>query len=194
MGVAEATDLLGQAHLATGDWTAAVALAQEAIGGQDKQVQARGWALMGEACNAKALQSAESTVDDARRETAEAFEKARALFKGAGLKSEEAAALQGAIRAHLTLCDGVGASKALALSKDLQGFDGESGMMGAEAVAVAHIQEFAQRKDFLEGGREAMLTAAMQAVSLAEQAGDATRKAQAQKVLAEARRTVRGCL
>jgi len=192
--LAEATDLVGQAYLAAGDWNEATIVAKEATGNSDKTVQARGFALLGEASNAKALQSEESAVDDAKREAAAAFEKSRALFKETGNTKEEAAVLNAAIRANLTVYDGTGAAKALALAKELQNFSGESGAMGAEATAVAHIQEYARNNSFLEGGREAMLAAAMQAVSLSEQAGDASRKAAAQRVLAEARRTGRGSL
>lgn len=200
--LAEATALVVAAHLAMGDWTSAVALAKETSENNEKVVQAKGFALLGEASNAKALQSEESGVDEARRAAAAAFEKARSLYKEQGIKAEEAAALQSAILAHFAVCDAASTSAALNFARDLQGFSTKTsgadktemlsfGGNGAEAVAAAHIQEFSRNGTFLEGGREAMLTAAMQAVSLYEQAGDVSRKASAQKVLAEARRTGR---
>jgi len=158
---------------------------------KDKKVQAKGFVLVGDATNAKAMVSEESSVDEVRRDAATAFEKAHELFKELKMKVEEASALQSAIRAIFATCDGASAAKALALATDLQSLGGEYVAVGAEAAAVAHMQEFSRSGTFLSGGREAMLAAAMQALSLSD---DAERKASAQKILAEARRTGRGAL
>lgn len=191
--VLEATGLIVATELSLASYDAALAAAQALTGSKNKKAQSKGFALLGEVYAAKA---AAFEDDEMRQEAVTAYEKAKDLYKDAGLKEQEARALQGAISALLSGIDGPGPSKALALAKELQGFEGTKELLayggaGAVFAATAHIQEFSRNGNLLEGGREAMLAAALQGVSLYDQAGDAVRKAGAQRVLLEARRTAR---
>merc|ERR1719373_84130 len=115
--LSEACGLVVSSLVAKGEVDEAVAAATEATKASDKKAQAKGWLLVAEAQIAKAGQAPDESVKiPCWQEVAKAQKTARGLYKDAGLKAEEAEALQGAAAALLEAND---FAEALALAKEL---------------------------------------------------------------------------
>merc|ERR1719433_727904 len=183
----EAYIVLIDAHLAKGDVDEAIAAATEGTT-QKGKVEAFAYAALATAQMAKSA-AAEAPVEikDAARESAEAATKAAELFKALSSTKEQADALKAASVAR---CAASEFEEATVPATELQGLEGEKALIykaaGLGLVCSAHLKCNELTRSYLEGGAEAMLSAARSAVATAEESGDATAKASSLKILAEA--------
>mmetsp|Transcript_37449 Transcript_37449/g.94145 ORF Transcript_37449/g.94145 Transcript_37449/m.94145 type:complete len:603 (+) Transcript_37449:81-1889(+) len=190
--VCEAWGLVVNTEIAQGDLDAAIASAKQAAGVADKASKAKALRLLADAHMAMASQTdAEAAKLDSFDEAAKAQQEARALFKDLGKKKDEADALEAA--ANILLLKG-DATAALGLATELQDFPDGAGAMGSQLVASAHLSQYGKDRSFLQGGQEAMLTAAHKAVASFQQLGQTARIGGAQRVLLQARRASHGSL
>jgi len=169
--------LVVEAELAKGETDAAVACATEATQASDKKLQAAGFALLGEAQAAKGDKAGLA-------EAAAAQTKAAGLYKDLGMKAEQCSASEAAIKSLFANQEN---AKALALAKDMQASGKDAmGATGLKLAALAHVQEFDSTGKFLEGGQDAMLNAAKEAVSIFEDAANVAGTSAAKVALAKA--------
>jgi len=188
----EAWGLIVNTEISKGDYDAAIASAKQAAAATDKASKAKALMMLAEAQMAQASQVEDGAMKNTCwADTAKAQQDARALFKEAGRKKDEADALQAASSSLLQKGD---AAAALALASELQDFPEAAGAMGSQLVASAHLNHYGRGGSFLEGGQEAMLEAAKRAVATFEQLGETARIGGAQRVLLQARRASQGNL
>lgn len=179
---------LVDAHLAKGDIDEAIAAAKEGTT-QKGKVEAFGYAALATAQMAKSS-AAEAPVEvkDAAREAAEAATKAAELFKALSSTKDQADALKVASTARCAASEFV---EATVPATELQSFgDSAEGLCwkaaGLGLVVSAHLKCNEVTRSYLEGGAEAMESAARSAVAISNETSDAATKAASLKILAEA--------
>jgi hypothetical protein len=183
-----AYEVLVDAYLSKGDVDGAIAAAKEGTT-QKGKVEAFGYAALATAQMAKSAElEAPAEVKDAAKAAAEAASKAAGLFKALSSTKEQGAALKAASEAN---CIATEFEKALVPATELQSVgSGVEALIfkacGLELICSAHLKCNEVNRAYLEGGAEAMVSAARSAVSTAEESGDAAAKASAQKTLAKA--------
>mmetsp|Transcript_81552 Transcript_81552/g.215134 ORF Transcript_81552/g.215134 Transcript_81552/m.215134 type:complete len:612 (+) Transcript_81552:16-1851(+) len=192
----EAWGLVVATEIARGDFDAAVTAATSATSSADKLSKAKAWLLVAESQMALGGNSeSEATKKSAYEAAIAAQTSARVLFKELGLKKEEAEALQGVVQACLVQGNSTTAlqtaTELQAFAKDAEGSTEGMSVLAATAsqlVATAHLQQYSINGAFLEGGGEAMIAAAREAVASFDRLGEAGRRAGAQRVLLQVRR------
>lgn len=168
--------LVVEAELAKGERENAAACATQACESSDQKTQAAGFALLGEAQAAKGDKAG-------RAEAVASLTKAAGLYQALVMKAEQGSALEAAIR---FLLDDKENAQALALAAEMQASGKDAmGATGLRLAAEAHVQESWERK-FLEGGVDAMINAAKEAVSIFEDLADAPGSCKAKVMLARA--------
>ncbi|CAK0863600.1 unnamed protein product [Prorocentrum cordatum] len=192
---AKAYQLVVGVHLARGDPDAAVASAREALqtvgataGPGQERCKAEVWLLVAKAATAQAADGGAQAEAGAgvAAEAAEAYAAAGECYRGAGMAKEQASALRGAFSAQLSMEAPAQAAETARRLMLLE--DGERGCrsQGLALLAAAHLASRAASGGYLDGGEDAMLASAREALALCEAAGDAAGAREARALLASA--------